>query len=256
MSDDLTIEKVQALITRGPYHQWLGLKVTALGEDSIELKATWREEWVVNPDRRYTHGGVLAALVDLAADWAMVKRAGRGNSRPPRRKSSIVKASSWRAAAAPISRHHPKNSMPEFTNLGDLIRRDRDLKKVALIDLGGEVAPREFAFAALDKMANGVANGLLARGLKRGDRVAILSVNRAEYIAAYYGIMRAGLVAVPVNFKFPATTIDFVLRDSGAKLVFCDTPRRGDVPTDLPAITFGAEFDRFLGPSTFTPVTP
>ncbi len=78
MSDTLTIERVQEMILRGPYHQWLGLTVTALDDDGIELKARWREEWVVNPDRRYTHGGVLAALVDLAADWAMVKRAGRG----------------------------------------------------------------------------------------------------------------------------------------------------------------------------------
>src|ERR1700685_304033 len=77
MSDEITLEKVQALITRGPYHQWLGLKVIALDEDSIELKATWREEWVVNPERRYTHGGVLAALIDLAADWALVRRTGR-----------------------------------------------------------------------------------------------------------------------------------------------------------------------------------
>jgi long-chain acyl-CoA synthetase len=146
--------------------------------------------------------------------------------------------------------------MPAFTNLGDLIRRDRDLEKIALIDLGGEVSPREFTFAALDRMANGVADGLLARGLQRGDRVAILAVNRAEYVAAYYGIMRAGLIAVPVNFKFPPATIDFVLRDSGAKLVFCDLPRRGDVPADLPAIVFGAEFERFLGPSTVVPVTP
>jgi uncharacterized protein (TIGR00369 family) len=46
--------------------------------DGIELKATWREEWVVNPERRYTHGGVLATLVDLGADWAMVSRTGRG----------------------------------------------------------------------------------------------------------------------------------------------------------------------------------
>jgi uncharacterized protein (TIGR00369 family) len=78
MSDTLTIERVQEMILRGPYHQWLGLTVTALDDDGIELKARWREEWVVNPERRYTHGGVLAALVDLAADWAMVKRAGRG----------------------------------------------------------------------------------------------------------------------------------------------------------------------------------
>jgi uncharacterized protein (TIGR00369 family) len=77
MSDDITVEKVQALITRAPYHQWLGLKVTAVHDDGIELTATWREEWVVNIERRYTHGGVLAALVDLAADWAMVKRLGR-----------------------------------------------------------------------------------------------------------------------------------------------------------------------------------
>ena len=77
MSDDITVEKVQALITRAPYHQWLGLKVVAVHDDGIELTATWREEWVVNPERRYTHGGVLAALVDLAADWAMVKKLGR-----------------------------------------------------------------------------------------------------------------------------------------------------------------------------------
>lgn len=78
MSEDTTLEKVQAMILRGPFHQWLGLKVTALHEDGIDLTATWREEWVVNPDRRYTHGGILAALVDLAADWALVKKTGRG----------------------------------------------------------------------------------------------------------------------------------------------------------------------------------
>ena len=78
MSEEkLTVERVQQMITRGPYHQWLGLKVLALGEDSIEISATWREEWVVNPDRRYTHGGVLAALVDLTADWALVSKMGR-----------------------------------------------------------------------------------------------------------------------------------------------------------------------------------
>src|SRR5713226_2970867 len=78
MASDLTIDKVHALITRGPYHQWLGLEVVGGSEEGIELRAKWREEWVVNPDRRYTHGGILAALVDLAADWAMVSRTGRG----------------------------------------------------------------------------------------------------------------------------------------------------------------------------------
>jgi len=73
-----SIEAVQKLITRGPFHQWLGLRVKKVEEGLIELRATWREEWVVNPDKRYTHGGVLAALVDLAADWALVARTGRG----------------------------------------------------------------------------------------------------------------------------------------------------------------------------------
>jgi uncharacterized protein (TIGR00369 family) len=77
MSEDITVERVQTMITRAPYHQWLGLKVTAVHDDGIEFTATWREEWVVNPERRYTHGGVLAALIDLAADWAMIKKLGR-----------------------------------------------------------------------------------------------------------------------------------------------------------------------------------
>jgi uncharacterized protein (TIGR00369 family) len=78
MSSDLTVEQVQALIIRAPFHQWLGLTVVAVGDDTIEIKAKWREEWVVNPERRYTHGGILAALIDLAADWAMVRKTGRG----------------------------------------------------------------------------------------------------------------------------------------------------------------------------------
>ena len=79
MADEkLTIEQVQALVGRAPYHQWLGLKVMSVDEDGIEIKATWREEWVVNRERRYTHGGVLAALIDLGADWAMVMKLGRG----------------------------------------------------------------------------------------------------------------------------------------------------------------------------------
>ena len=78
MPNDLTLEQIQALVTRAPFHQWLGLTVLAAGDNSIEIRATWREEWVVNVERRYTHGGILAALVDLAADWAMVREIGRG----------------------------------------------------------------------------------------------------------------------------------------------------------------------------------
>lgn len=145
--------------------------------------------------------------------------------------------------------------MSRFTNLGDLMPRDRDLDRLAIVDLGTG-APREFTFAALDAMAMGVARGLLAKGLRRGERVAILAANRTEYLAAYYGIMRAGLVAVPVNFKFPRATIDFVIRDAGARLVFCDGPRRADCPADLPVVSFDADFAAFLDPGAFSAVTP
>src|SRR2546425_5358584 len=144
--------------------------------------------------------------------------------------------------------------MPHFTNLGDLIRRDRDLDKVAIIDLGGKL-PHEVSYARLDAMANGVARALSVRGLARGDRLAILSANRVEYLAAYYGIMRAGLVAVPVSFKFPRSTIHFILRDAEAKLVFCDQPRRDDCPPGFPVICFGGggteSFDALLDPGPF-----
>ena len=74
----MTPEALEAKLLRAPFHQWLGLKAVSVDEDGITLRATWREEWVVNPDRRYTHGGILAALVDLAADWALGAMLGRG----------------------------------------------------------------------------------------------------------------------------------------------------------------------------------
>jgi uncharacterized protein (TIGR00369 family) len=78
MSEQLTLEQIQALVVRAPFHQWLGLTVVAVHDDGIEIKAAWRAEWVVNTERGYTHGGVIAALIDLAADWAMVRQTGRG----------------------------------------------------------------------------------------------------------------------------------------------------------------------------------
>lgn len=147
-----------------------------------------------------------------------------------------------------------------FVNLGDLIERNRDLSKIAVIDLGGEEVPCEYTFAELDSMTMGVARALSKRGFQRGDRIALLSANRAEYLAAYYGIMRAGVVAVPVNYRFPRKTIHLIIQDSGAKLVFCDKASRADCPNDLPTVMFGGEdrecFDRFLDPGVFETVIP
>jgi long-chain acyl-CoA synthetase len=145
---------------------------------------------------------------------------------------------------------------PAFTNLGWLTSTDSDLDKIAIIDLGTS-QERRFSYRDFEEQANAVARALTARGLARGDRVAILSANRFEYLTAVHGIMRAGFVAVPVNFKFPTGTIDYIIRDSGAKLVFCDALRFDSAPKDLPRVRFDADnsdFADFIQPGPFTPL--
>ena len=148
---------------------------------------------------------------------------------------------------------------PAFFNLGALTSKNGDPDKVAIIDLGtGE--PRRFSYLDFETQANAVARALAGRGLARGDRVAILSANRFEYLTTVHGIMRAGFVAVPVNFKFPPATIDYIVHDSGAKLVFCDAARLNSAPKDLPRIGFDGggvgDFASFLASGPFSPVMP
>jgi uncharacterized protein (TIGR00369 family) len=71
------IDKLQQLITRGPFNRWLNFTVLKLDAEGLEVRAAWRDEWVVNPERGYTHGGILAAIVDVAADYAIAAEFGR-----------------------------------------------------------------------------------------------------------------------------------------------------------------------------------
>jgi acyl-CoA synthetase (AMP-forming)/AMP-acid ligase II len=120
--------------------------------------------------------------------------------------------------------------MVQSFNLGDLLDRTRPADAMALIDCLDWDHPRRYSHGEIDRLAAAGARGLLARGLRRGDAVAIVAGNRAEFLIAYFATMRAGLVSVPVNHKFPRETIEFVLRDSGVTLVFCDRERRAQIP--------------------------
>lgn len=123
-------------------------------------------------------------------------------------------------------------------NLGALFDPQLGGDNLALIDCQDWNAPREYSHRDIDDLANACARGLRGRGLVRGDTVAMLSANRAEYLIAYLGILRAGMIAVPISYRFPGELIDFVLGDSAAKHIFCDRPRRGAFATDIPLTDF------------------
>ncbi|MBJ7265271.1 MAG: AMP-binding protein, partial [Burkholderiaceae bacterium] len=121
-------------------------------------------------------------------------------------------------SARPDERLKNLTSLPRV-NLGAIIDHSADPRKVALIGLAQDdsQAARAYTYDELDALADGVARGLLARGLSQGDRVAILAANSPRYVATVLGIMRAGLIAVPVNFKFPVAQVAYVIGDSGAR---------------------------------------
>ncbi|WP_369645399.1 class I adenylate-forming enzyme family protein [Variovorax sp. V118] len=145
-------------------------------------------------------------------------------------------------------------SIEESLNLGCVIDSAADPERVAFIGLDAAGRATEHRFGDIDDRANAVARALLAQGHAPQERIALLAANSVDYVVSLLGILRAGLVAVPVNFKLPAPLITFVLRDSGAQLVLCDAERRAQVPEGLPALVFGTQaFDAWRAPGALAP---
>jgi acyl-CoA synthetase (AMP-forming)/AMP-acid ligase II len=114
-------------------------------------------------------------------------------------------------------------------------------------------------FDELDDRSGRLASGLRARGLGRGDRVAIVADNSVDYAAAYLGIVRGGQVTVPLNTRQPLDTLNWVAADAGLALVLHDRTNVDRVPEGVPAVEIGSPdwSDLLAGrPDPVSPVEP
>jgi len=141
-------------------------------------------------------------------------------------------------------------------NLGLLFAEDAQSDRPVIIDLRDARQPRPVSFRELDAGCNAVARGLTRAGLKPGDRVGILSLNRAEFVMTLLGAMRAGVVPVPVNVKLAADSVAYILNDAGARMVFCEPGMKHLAPAGLRAVDYDGDFERFLDPGRFDAFEP
>ncbi|MFC5993671.1 acyl-CoA synthetase [Pseudonocardia hispaniensis] len=118
--------------------------------------------------------------------------------------SDLVQFSSQTAEAVATARQH---------SVGDLLRRTalRYPDKLAVV-----AGQRRVSFAEFDACVNRCAHALAARGLGKGDRLALLSHNSWQFAVLVFATARLGVVLVPVNFMLGADEIAYILGHSGA----------------------------------------
>ena len=89
--------------------------------------------------------------------------------------------------------------------------------KEAVVD-----SEKRLSYRELNRRVNRLANALLGLGLRNGDRMAILSYNRLEFVEGIMAAAKLGVILVPLNWRFTATELTFILNDSGAKALLFD----------------------------------
>jgi acyl-CoA synthetase (AMP-forming)/AMP-acid ligase II len=98
---------------------------------------------------------------------------------------------------------------------------------------------RELSWKDFDRRANRFANLLLSRGLKKGTKVAILLMNCLEWLPIYFGILKAGCIAVPMNFRYSSDEIKYCLELADVEvLVFGPEfiSRMDAIQNDIPGV--------------------
>ena len=85
-------------------------------------------------------------------------------------------------------------------------------REYALIEANpNEAYRREITWSDFNKEANRFANLLLTRGVKKGDKVALLLMNCIEWLPIYFGVLKAGAMVVPLNYRYTAEEIRYCL---------------------------------------------
>ena len=98
---------------------------------------------------------------------------------------------------------------------------------------------REITWSVFDEKANRCANLLLSRGIKKGDKVAILMMNSLEWLPLYFGILKTGALAVPLNFRYTAVEIKYCLELADVDALFFGPEFIGrveDIWGDIPRV--------------------
>jgi acyl-CoA synthetase (AMP-forming)/AMP-acid ligase II len=78
---------------------------------------------------------------------------------------------------------------------------------------------REITWSIFNEKANRFANALLSRGIKKGDKVAILLMNCLEWLPIYFGVLKTGALAVPLNFRYTAEEIEYCVKLAEADML-------------------------------------
>lgn len=96
-----------------------------------------------------------------------------------------------------------------------------DAFALSMLDANGDITA-QLTYADLDARSNRYAHALRALGLKRGDRFAIWKKNSLSFIPIYWAAQRAGLLICPVATHLSYDETDYIIRDSGSKLLITD----------------------------------
>ncbi len=104
--------------------------------------------------------------------------------------------------------------MSGILNVGEIVAAQARLRPETI---GTRDSRRALTFAQWNARACRLANALAGSGLRPGDRVGLLAYNRVEWMEIYVALAKAGLVAVPINFRLVAPEIRYIAEHSGAK---------------------------------------